>query len=56
MAIADGKSMPTIFVDHGNPMNIIRPNRWAEGWKALGCYTTTKCNPGNFNKPLALFT
>ncbi len=28
--------MPAIFVGHGNPMNIIRRNRWTEGWAALG--------------------
>jgi len=30
------KSMPAIFVGHGNPMNIVRHNRWTEGWVALG--------------------
>ena len=28
--------MPAIFVGHGNPMNIIRHNRWTEDWKNLG--------------------
>jgi 4,5-DOPA dioxygenase extradiol len=28
--------MPAIFVGHGNPMNIVRRNRWTEGWAALG--------------------
>jgi 4,5-DOPA dioxygenase extradiol len=36
MAITAMKSMPVIFVGHGNPMNIIRRNRWTEGWSALG--------------------
>jgi 4,5-DOPA dioxygenase extradiol len=30
------KSMPAIFIGHGNPMNILRNNRWTEGWRALG--------------------
>jgi len=30
------KSMPAIFLGHGNPMNVIRPNKWREGWTALG--------------------
>ncbi len=36
MAISTAKLMPVIFVGHGNPMNIIRRNRWTEGWIALG--------------------
>ncbi len=28
--------MPALFVGHGNPMNIIRHNRWTEGWKNIG--------------------
>ena len=36
MAITGVKSIPAIFVGHGNPMNIIRRNRWTEGWIALG--------------------
>jgi 4,5-DOPA dioxygenase extradiol len=36
MAITAVKSMPAIFVGHGNPMNIIRRTRWTEGWIALG--------------------
>jgi len=36
MAITAVKSMPAIFVGHGNPMNIIRRARWTEGWTALG--------------------
>jgi 4,5-DOPA dioxygenase extradiol len=41
MAIASmktlpAKSMPAIFVGHGNPMNVIRRNQWTEGWKDLG--------------------
>jgi aromatic ring-opening dioxygenase catalytic subunit (LigB family) len=36
MAITAVKSMPAIFVGHGNPMNIIRRNRWTEGWRSLG--------------------
>jgi 4,5-DOPA dioxygenase extradiol len=30
------RSMPAIFVGHGNPMNVVRRNRWTEGWAALG--------------------
>ena len=29
-------TMPAIFVGHGNPMNIVRHNRWTEGWNSLG--------------------
>jgi 4,5-DOPA dioxygenase extradiol len=36
MSIIAAKSMPAIFVGHGNPMNIIQHNRWTEGWRALG--------------------
>jgi hypothetical protein len=36
MVTATVKSMPAIFIGHGNPMNILRQNRWTEGWKALG--------------------
>jgi len=27
--------MPTIFFGHGNPMNAIVPNEWADSWRAL---------------------
>ena len=30
------KSMPALFLGHGNPMNVIRRNRWTEGWNGLG--------------------
>lgn len=30
------KTMPALFVGHGNPMNSLRQNVWTEGWKALG--------------------
>ena len=30
------KSMPVIFVGHGNPLNVLRSNRWTRGWAALG--------------------
>jgi len=36
MATTAVKSMPAIFVGHGNPMNIVRRNRWTEGWTILG--------------------
>jgi 4,5-DOPA dioxygenase extradiol len=36
MATTTTKSMPAVFVGHGNPMNIIRRNRWTEGWIDLG--------------------
>ncbi|WP_435550177.1 hypothetical protein [Desulfobacterium sp. N47] len=36
MTINAVKSMPAIFVGHGNPINIIRHNRWTDGWLALG--------------------
>jgi 4,5-DOPA dioxygenase extradiol len=36
VAITAVKSMPAIFVGHGNPMNVIRCTRWTEGWIALG--------------------
>jgi 4,5-DOPA dioxygenase extradiol len=36
MAVATSKRMPALFVGHGNPMNIVRRNRWTEGWSALG--------------------
>lgn len=36
MATTAVKSMPAIFVGHGNPMNIVRHNRWTEGWRSLG--------------------
>jgi 4,5-DOPA dioxygenase extradiol len=36
MATTTMKSMPAIFVGHGNPMNIVRHNRWTKGWKILG--------------------
>jgi len=35
MATTAVKSMPAVFIGHGNPMNIIRRNRWTEGWIAL---------------------
>ena len=28
--------MPAIFVGHGNPMNVVRRNRWTQGWSTLG--------------------
>jgi 4,5-DOPA dioxygenase extradiol len=30
------KSMPALFIGHGNPMNILGQNRWAEAWRSLG--------------------
>ena len=36
MTTAAMKSMPAIFIGHGNPMNVIRPGRWADSWRALG--------------------
>lgn len=36
MAITAMKSMPAIFVGHGNPMNALGSNRWNLGWRALG--------------------
>ena len=30
------KSMPAIFLGHGNPMNIVQHNQWTKGWAALG--------------------
>jgi len=36
MATTAVKPMPAIFVGHGNPMNIVRHNRWTEGWTVLG--------------------
>lgn len=30
------KTMPAIFIGHGNPMNIIQRNRWTDAWIALG--------------------
>lgn len=36
MGTTAAKSMPAIFMGHGNPMNVIRPNRWAERWRVLG--------------------
>jgi len=36
MATTAVKSMPAMFVGHGNPMNIMRHNRWTDGWGALG--------------------
>jgi 4,5-DOPA dioxygenase extradiol len=36
MATVSKKSMPAIFVGHGNPMNVIRRNKWGDGWIALG--------------------
>jgi 4,5-DOPA dioxygenase extradiol len=35
MAITQ-KSMPAVFIGHGNPMNIVRRNGWTEGWKVIG--------------------
>lgn len=29
-------SLPTLFLAHGNPMNSIQPNPWADAWQALG--------------------
>jgi 4,5-DOPA dioxygenase extradiol len=28
--------LPAFFFGHGNPMNAINPNRWTEGWSAIG--------------------
>ncbi len=28
--------MPSVFVGHGNPMNVLRTNQWTRGWAALG--------------------
>ncbi|MGD0278568.1 MAG: 4,5-DOPA dioxygenase extradiol [Smithella sp.] len=36
MATTTMKSMPALFVGHGNPMNVIRHNQWTKGWIALG--------------------
>jgi 4,5-DOPA dioxygenase extradiol len=36
MGVMPERSMPAIFVGHGNPMNIVRRNQWTEGWAALG--------------------
>ena len=36
MATSTAKLMPAIFTGHSNPMNVIRHNRWTEGWKNLG--------------------
>jgi len=36
MTPTTAKSMPALFIGHGNPMNIVRRNRWTEGWIALG--------------------
>jgi 4,5-DOPA dioxygenase extradiol len=36
MTITSVRPMPVLFVGHGNPMNIVRRNRWTEGWAALG--------------------
>jgi len=36
MATASAKSMPAVFVGHGNPMNSVRHNQWTEGWRVLG--------------------
>lgn len=36
MATSAVKLMPAIFAGHGNPMNVVRHNRWTEGWKNLG--------------------
>ena len=30
------RTMPTVFVGHGNPMNAILPSRYAKAWEALG--------------------
>jgi len=30
------KTLPTLFIGHGNPMNIVTRNRWSQGWAALG--------------------
>ncbi len=34
--MAAAEPMPAIFVGHGSPMNVIRQNRWTQGWRALG--------------------
>lgn len=36
MSAIPARTMPALFVGHGNPMNVIRHNRWTEGWIALG--------------------
>jgi 4,5-DOPA dioxygenase extradiol len=36
MAITVLKSMPAIFIGHGNPMNTLQRNRWTEGWTTIG--------------------
>jgi 4,5-DOPA dioxygenase extradiol len=36
VAVAATKSMPAVFVGHGNPVNVIRRNRWTQGWSAQG--------------------
>jgi 4,5-DOPA dioxygenase extradiol len=36
MTTTSVKSMPALFIGHGNPMNIVQRNRWTEGWIALG--------------------
>ncbi len=36
MASVKSKTMPVLFVGHGNPMNVVARNRWTEGWRALG--------------------
>lgn len=30
------KPLPAVFIGHGNPVNVVRHNRWTEGWKAIG--------------------
>jgi 4,5-DOPA dioxygenase extradiol len=36
MESSHAKTMPAVFIGHGNPMNIVRRNRWTEGWAAIG--------------------
>lgn len=28
--------LPAIFISHGNPVNVVRRNRWTDGWRDLG--------------------
>lgn len=36
MKTADNRSMPVLFVGHGNPMLTLDDNRYTRGWKQLG--------------------
>jgi 4,5-DOPA dioxygenase extradiol len=36
MTTISGKTMPAVFIGHGNPMNVVRSNRWTSAWTALG--------------------